>query len=135
VFEEGGRIVEHAGGYSDWLRRGRALQETDDPRGRAQAAAEAPAPARAQVRTKLSYREQQELDALPGRIASLEAEIAALHQEIGDPGFYEQPYEATRPRLDALEDKTAELDGLTERWLELEELSERLARNRPGQGG
>jgi ATP-binding cassette subfamily F protein uup len=135
VFEEGGHIVEHAGGYSDWLRRGRALREMDDPRRREKREETAAERARPRARTKLSYHEQQELDALPGRIASLEDAIAGLQAEVAAPGFFEQPYETTRPRLDALEEKTAELDTLTERWLALEELKERLAENRPGQRG
>jgi ATP-binding cassette subfamily F protein uup len=133
VFEEGGHIVRHAGGYSDWARRGRALREMDDPRGREAAPATAPADETPRARTKLSYREQQELDGLPARIEALETVIAGLQAEIADPGFFERPYEETRPRLDELENRTAELDGLTERWLELEDLQERLKQNRPGQ--
>ena len=133
VFEEGGRIVRHAGGYSDWARRGRALQEMDDPRGRGRTSAAASSNEPPRGRTKLSYREQQELDGLPARIEALETVIARLQAEISGPGFFERPYEETRPRLDELETRTAELDGLTERWLELEELQSRLRESRPGQ--
>jgi ATP-binding cassette subfamily F protein uup len=135
VFEPGGRIVEYAGGYSDWLRRGHELAQMDAP-GAAKStgdAAQGDDPARAAPKPrKLGYREQRELDGLPGRIEALEAEIAALEAEIAAPAFYAQPWERTQPALDALAAKQAEHDRLAERWLELEDLQHRLAAERAG---
>ena len=133
MFEDGGRIVEHAGGYSDWARRGRALKEMDRPGARTRPADDGGRAHRPATRTKLGFREQQELEALPGRIEALEADVAELQGVVAAPGFYEQPYEDTRRRLDELEARTAELDAATERWLELEDLQETLRANRPGQ--
>jgi ATP-binding cassette subfamily F protein uup len=133
VFEDRGRIVEHAGGYSDWARRGRALKEMDRPGARSRPAEETERERKPATRTKLGFREQQELEALPGRIEALEAAVAELQGDIAAPGFYEQPYEDTRRRLDELEARTAELDAATERWLELEDLQATLRANRPGQ--
>jgi ABC transport system ATP-binding/permease protein len=136
VFEAGGRIVEYAGGYSDWARRGHELAQMD-------ALAPAPAPAPAELRaaqrpqqkaTKLGYLEQRELDALPARIAALEAEIAALEARIAAPAFYAQAWEQTQPVLDALADKHAEHDRLAERWLALEERQAALAAGPARQG-
>jgi len=135
VFEAGGRIVEYAGGYSDWARRGHALAQMDAV---AREAAPAPAPGvppaasrgteRApQQRSKLGYLEQRELNALPGRIEALEAEIAALEARIAAPEFYAQPWERTQPVLDALAEKHAAHDRLAERWLDLEERQAALA--------
>jgi ATP-binding cassette subfamily F protein uup len=135
VFEPGGRIVEYAGGYSDWLRRGHELAQMDAPGAAKSAgdAAQADDPARAAPRPrKLGYREQRELEGLPGRIEALEAEIAALEAEIAAPAFYTQPWERTQPALDALAAKQAEHDRLAERWLELEDLQHRLAAERAG---
>jgi ABC transport system ATP-binding/permease protein len=123
VFEPGGRIVEYVGGYSDWARRGRALAQIDVPpvtRGQPDAAPPAE-PDRTTGPTKLGYREQRELDALPGRIAELEAAIAELEARSGAADFYALPWEQTRPVLDALALRQAEHDRLTERWLELED--------------
>jgi ATP-binding cassette subfamily F protein uup len=135
VFEPGGRIVEYAGGYSDWSRRGHELAQMDAP-GAAKStgdAAQGDDPARAAPKPrKLGYREQRELDGLPGRIEALEAEIAALEAEIAAPAFYAQPWERTQPALDALAAKQAEHDRLAERWLELEDLQHRLAAERAG---
>jgi ATP-binding cassette subfamily F protein uup len=131
VFEAGGNIVEYAGGYSDWERRGRRLSEVDRPAAATDAESQAP-DRRIKEPTKLSYRDQRELESLPGEIESLEAEIAALQASISAPDFYAGAYEETRPVLDLLEKKIAALDSRTERWLELEDLKERYAARRSG---
>jgi ATP-binding cassette subfamily F protein uup len=141
VFEAGGGIVEYAGGYSDWARRGRELALMDAPaaaRSAERAAApepsapRAPAPARTPPRkAKLGYLEQRELDGLPAIIEALEAEIAALERSIAAPEFYTQAWEQTQPVLDRLSAKHAEHDRLTERWLELEERRDALAAGQP----
>jgi ATP-binding cassette subfamily F protein uup len=68
---------------------------------------------------KRSYHEQRELDALPGKIAKLEAEIEALDGKLADPDFYKRPdvAEITARRKEAAD----QLDALFARWLELEE--------------
>jgi ABC transport system ATP-binding/permease protein len=56
----------------------------------------APAAASATPRTKLSYKEQRELDALPARIEALEAEQKAIAEAIADPSLYaKDPQRAT----------------------------------------
>mgnify|MGYP001574370999 FL=1 len=45
----------------------------------------------ARVRTKLTYRETCELEALPGEIEALEAEQHVLSARIGAPEYYRQP--------------------------------------------
>jgi ABC transport system ATP-binding/permease protein len=129
VFEAGGQIVEYAGGYSDWARRGRELAQMDAmPRDSERAPVEArAAPRPQQSPTKLGYLEQRELDALPARIEALEAEIASLQGRIAAADFYAQPWEQTQPVLDALAARIAEHDRLAERWLELEERRAALA--------
>ncbi len=126
VFEAGGNVVEYAGGYSDWERRGRVLSEVDRP-DPAKAADGCGGGGRNKQHTKLSYRDQRELEGLPDTIASLEAEIADLQGRISAPDFYAMPYEETRPVLDSLEQKIAALDATTDRWVELEERRERYA--------
>ena len=134
VFEAGGGIVEYAGNYSDWARRGRELAQRDAPvqaaeiRGGEQQRSRRPP----QRPGKLGYREQRELDALPEQIEALEAEIAAIEAQIAAPGFYERPWEQTQPVLDGLAAKHAEHDRLAERWIELEERQAALAAGRTG---
>ena len=74
---------------------------------------------------KASYREQQELLALPGRIESLESEQQQLNAAVAAPAFYKEPAETiarTLARLEAIEQEL--LDALA-RWDELDSLSKR----------
>ncbi|WP_288448923.1 ATP-binding cassette domain-containing protein [uncultured Pseudomonas sp.] len=130
VFEGEGRVREYVGGYQDWLRQGGSprllgVQTREDSKP-APAKAE-PAPAAAPVaaaaapaKRKLSYKEQRELDALPGAIETAEIELEALQTAIADPGFYQLPNEVTQAKLARMDALQAELDRLIERWAELE---------------
>ena len=111
---------EYAGGYSDWaaykagLARDAVTSKVD-----AKPAAKAAEPARAKA-DKLSWKEQRELEALPGNIAALEGEQAELSQRLADPEIYQtDPQAAQRAaeRLAAIDD---DLTALLERWEILE---------------
>jgi ATP-binding cassette subfamily F protein uup len=131
AFEEDGQVRRYPGGYTDWQRQGGKLAVMDFPGETLQPSGGggrgASAKAGKQVRTKLSYRDQRELDALPGQIETLEKEIRALEKETTSPKFYNRPWHETVPILDSLKAKQAELDRVTARWLELEEMKNRLA--------
>ena len=71
--------------------------------------------------SKLTYKLQRELDGLPGLIESLETEVESFEAEIGTLDFYDRPFDETRPILDAMLAKQAELDAAIDRWVELEE--------------
>ncbi len=133
VFEGNGQVREYVGGYQDWLRQGgspRLLGVSGEVRtGRPEeaVAAEAPvtasasqSPATGAVRKKLSYKEQRELDALPGQIEAAENEIARLEAEMAGPAFFQQPQAVTAAALARLQTLQAGLDQLLERWTELE---------------
>ena len=126
VAEGDGVITEHAGGYSDWEARGGKLVEVEQFRPVAtqqatssqQTAAKAdPAPTETR---KLSYKDQRELDALPGKIETLEKQQEELEATIGDPGFFQRPSSETEAALKALSDTQAELELVYERWSALE---------------
>jgi ABC transport system ATP-binding/permease protein len=105
---------EYEGGITDWLtQRSRARVAAVAP-----AATRSAAPPRA-AKTKLSYKEQRELDALPARIEALEAEQKQIAAEVAEPSLYmKDPHRAT-----ALHARAAQIDDeLTkalERWEEL----------------
>ena len=137
VAEGEGRWKEYEGGIEDWLiqsRRAAALQAGEAREARAgarvAAAAAGPAPvsapasaapavaaAPAPAKRKLSYKEQRELEALPGRIEALEAEQAALAARLADPGLYAAvggaEFQALQARHAALDE---ELLAALERW-------------------
>jgi ATP-binding cassette subfamily F protein uup len=81
------------------------------------AAAVSPAPAAAApTRGKLSYKEQRELDALPGRIEALEAEQAQISAQLSGSDLYmnePQRVPVLQARHDAIE---GELMQALERW-------------------
>ena len=73
---------------------------------------------------KLTYKEQRELEALPEKIESQEAEQSELHGLMGDADFYRQPSEKITATIDRLEAVKLELESLYARWQELELLAE-----------
>ena len=123
MFEGGGRVQEYVGGYADWVRQRRHAEPASTrrlkPAGPPTQAARAAQPSSG----KPSYREQQELDQLPGRIDEMEAEQQRLQGAVADPNFYQEPAETihqTLARLDELQQ--AILDGYA-RWDELDSRS------------
>jgi ATP-binding cassette subfamily F protein uup len=122
VFEEDG-VREYVGGYDDWLR-----QRTPTALLNAREALIARLPIRsvtnkpAEDLRRLSFKERRELAALPAAIEQFEAEIAALHRQMAEPQFYQQPgaqIAAEQVRLKQLEEQLA---AAYHRWEELESL-------------
>jgi len=107
---------EYEGGYEDWKLQ-RARSAAVPPAGRAQAAATAPGPTPVPKARKLSYKDQRELDALPARIAALEAEQRALSALLAGADIYRSGDAArlaeAQARFAAIED---ELMVALERW-------------------
>ena len=122
VFEANRRIQEYVGGYSDWLRQGHALAETDSPFAASERKQIAAERRRQRKPTKLSYKDQRELDQLPAELEQLEARIDALQQEISEPDFYAQDHARVQSRLGELADAQARLESRIDRWSELESL-------------
>jgi ATP-binding cassette subfamily F protein uup len=118
VFEGAGRVQEYVGGYEDWLRQRRVSEpEVSAP---ARNAPAPPAPGADSPRKKLSFREQQELQALPGRIEELEREQRRLTAAVANPDFYKESreeIERTLARLGALQSALATAYA---RWDELD---------------
>jgi len=124
-----GRARVHEGALSLLLEKLALEQQKRDAAAAAVAAAakaKAEARARAEVPRprKLSTREQQELDELPGRIEAAEAELARVDAELLDPTVYAP---AGRGRFDRLTAARQELPGriqaLYARWEELEAIA------------
>ena len=122
VFEEDGKIQEYVGGYKDWLRQGHELTERDNPlaiAARRQREAERRQNKKA---TKLTYKDQRELDLLPTEIETLEGTIASLQETISTQDFYTQEQDSVQATLKELADAQAQLEIRVERWGELEAL-------------
>ena len=130
VFEGDGRWREYVGDVQDWLTQSARAAQLQADRDNA-AAASSPRPvvvtieparqpsAPAAPRKKLSYKEQREFDALPERIAALEAEQAVIDKDL-DSGqlFHKDPARAAQ-----LGQRHAEIE---EEWLQALERLEAL---------
>lgn len=122
--EGDGRWRESVGGYSDWEQqsaRAQALQAAKAAPPAAEAPKASSREARGANRTvKLSYKEQRELDGLPERMSSLEAEQKTIGAQLEDGSLYAtDPARAAElaTRHDAIE---MELLEALERWEVLE---------------
>jgi len=120
--EGDGHWIENAGGYEDWAAwrdRKRAEREAEKKPKDVAAAARRPDSGKANP-NRLSFKEQKELESLPERIATLEAEQKTLAARLEDPALYAaDPREAQRiaERLAQIE---SELLAALERWEALE---------------
>jgi len=121
VFTGEGRLLELPGGYEDWLAcRPRLLAEAASAAKPAAASKPAVPAAPKAKKAGLSYKEQKELEALPGQIEALEAEQADIAAQMADPAVY-----ADHVRAAALHGRAAQIEEalleLLARWEALEE--------------
>ncbi|HJV86821.1 MAG TPA: ATP-binding cassette domain-containing protein [Noviherbaspirillum sp.] len=122
VAEGNGVWREYIGGYSDWERVREAVAPAPArpvPKADAKPATKEAQSGSAKTK-KLSYKEQRELESLPGLIAALEDEQKAISEQLADPELYRQrPEEVQR-----LNQRFAEIDGQLleslERWEAIE---------------
>jgi ATP-binding cassette subfamily F protein uup len=118
VFERGG-VNEYVGGYDDWLR-----QRSARPREAAISSTPSAKPKSARSaavgdKRRLTYKEQQELDALPATIQQLEAKVAELYEEMGKPEFYQQPGDQIAKEQSRLKELEDDIAGKYARWEKL----------------
>ena len=119
-----GRVDVVAGGYEDWEKRRRAppparQREASKPTPQSPAVA-------AKASQKLSYRDQRDLDRLPGEIERIEREISEAEQVLHDPDLYlrsPDKFAALSARIARLR---AEKHAAEERWLEVAAMAEAL---------
>ncbi|MCH8944873.1 MAG: ATP-binding cassette domain-containing protein [Proteobacteria bacterium] len=126
VFEDDGRVQEYVGGYTDWQRQGHQLAVTDRPGESAAKARVAAALRKNKKKTKLSYKDQRELDQLPGEIEALETNVSKIQSEVAKSGFFAQDSELVQKTLKELNNAEKALELGVERWSELETRRESL---------
>jgi ATP-binding cassette subfamily F protein uup len=123
--EGDGRWHEYAGGYSDWANYQAQRRAAEAAEAQATKQKEAPKPVAEKPRsapTKLSFKDQRELDALPAKIAALEEEQKTLTTKLEDPALYASDPQAAQGFATRLSEIDDELLGLLDRWEALEAL-------------
>ena len=121
AFEGDGRWREYEGGVQDWLTQSRRAREL------AESAAAAPAPpppakatpapsAAAAPKRKLGYKEQRELEALPGVIQALEQEQKDIQAQLADGRVYREDPGRAQQLVTRSERIEEELMTALERW-------------------
>ena len=121
VFEPEG-LREYVGGYDDWQRQLAArspIIETKKPSAKLAKAGKKKRQADDKPK-KLSFKEQQELDKLPGNIEAIEASIETLTQTMSDPQFYQGPKDKIASTQEEMSKLNEELKAAYSRWEELE---------------
>lgn len=123
VFRGEGLVEEYVGGYADWIRQktpyvGKRVATKDKADGAARQDRNQNKPFT--QRRKLSYKEERELAAMPGRIESLEHEQKDLEHQVSQRKFYQQDKATITTTLARLERVREELAHAYERWEHLE---------------
>jgi len=135
AYEPGG-FREYVGGYDDWLRQ-RAAQtaqsaaassaheseKTSSDKSAKTTTAQS-ASANEAAKRRLSFKERQEREALPGRIESFETEIVALHAAMGQADYFRLPPDRIAVDAARLKQLEADLAVAYKRWEVLELLAE-----------
>lgn len=124
AFEGKGCVNEYVGGYDDWLR-----QRKNNGKGKKKKARGNTVLKKRLVKkkpVKLSYMEQRELEALPGKIEALEAKHSALCATLSDPDFFKKEKDRIAAVKTDLEKVEQDLGAAFERWEHLEEISSQL---------
>ncbi|GLV29904.1 elongation factor 3 [Sphingobium sp. TomTYG75] len=117
-----GQVDVIVGGYADWVAK---RQPRNAPRTEKKAAAAPPPPKSAS--TKLSYKDQRDLDLLPKTIEKLEQDIVRDEEALADPSLYTRDPNRFAALTKAIEQARADKDSAEERWLELAEKAEGLS--------
>ncbi len=131
VFEGEGQVHEYVGGYTDWMRQKRHPKpKKSEPRtGKVEPGTRSPERTTASSagsasvagsKSKLSFKEQKELEKLPVRIEGLETEQQQLNEVVAAPGFYKEGAEKIHQTLSRLEQLQEALLDAYARWDELD---------------
>ena len=134
AFEDNGRIIAHAGGYTDYLdRRRRQLDkqqqtQADKKDGQRKKGQEKMAQKKTADRPKdrLSYKQTYLLEKLPNEMATLTEQITTAEQHLSDMTFFEQDPDSYQKLAEQTRQNKVMLQEKEEAWLELAMLREEL---------
>ena len=122
VFEGKNQLNHYVGNFSDWLNRKQKLTELDHhekSKNIQQDGIE-----KIKKITKLSYKEQRALNALPDEIKQLEIEKNTLEEKISSSSFYTQDKKIIQSTMEELNLLTQKIETKTDVWSDLIEKEE-----------
>ena len=120
-----GKIDIVAGGYEDWVHK-RYQDHRKPAKKEASSTASASQPKAAAA--KLSYKDQRDLDRLPGEIERLEQAIATDEKALHDPELFTRDPKRFAELTERISRHRADVEAAELRWLEVAEMAEALAR-------
>ena len=122
AFEGDGKLIEYVGGYEDWVRvkkyqatAASAKLTVSTPPHVTTASVEKP-----KTSSKLSFKEQRELEELPRRIEALEREQSDIAARLADGTIYRTDAKLAKQLQSRNEEIEAEMSAAMARWDELE---------------
>jgi ATP-binding cassette subfamily F protein uup len=139
AFEGNGHVEEVFGDFSEYKRYTEAreaqralLSKNQSSKGQSKkdtvANDKAPKPKKADSSPsvaqtkKLSYKQQRELEELPGILEKLEQQVETLQVQVNSPEFFKATQQQTQEILNQLSEAESNLDTAFSRWEELEDL-------------
>lgn len=135
AFENGGKLVQYEGGYSDYrLRKEMQEQETEEkkkpPMGKTSADSKVSWKVR-EKKLKFTFQEQKDYETIEEEMAKIEERLARIEEEIPKAATDFVRLNELTEEKQALEQKQEEK---MERWMYLEDLAERIAVNTEAAG-
>lgn len=119
AFEMDGKLTEFGGGFDDWQRFTMQRTQAETDQVKAKSEPQKTVNKSQNVKTKLSYKEQIELEKLPDQIDALEKDQATINSQLSDQETYKDP-----DKVKHLQAQLNKLDQLLlnaiSRWEELE---------------
>ena len=118
AMEGNGQATVYAGGWTDYISQRKIDAPVDDDKSKA---SKPKVKQEDRARPSLSFTEKHRLEALPGEISRLEAEIAKLEDLMADPELFTREPVKFRKASEALVQRQTKLAASEEEWLMLEE--------------
>ncbi|RKZ58210.1 MAG: ABC transporter ATP-binding protein [Gammaproteobacteria bacterium] len=121
VFEGDAQVNEYVGGYDDWLKYSETIAKEKVKNTGVNADKQATDKKASQSKAKkLSYKDQQELDALPAQIEKFEEKVEGFQEQMADGDFYKKDQDEIKKVQQQLAESQEKLSHCYARWEELE---------------